>query len=331
MPKLVSEEYSELMHYTTAGGLQGIVSSDCLWATHAAFLNDAEEMTHFFDARLKDIATTELHKYVEELARVPENAKKMEADGGIQKIVRDEADRLTSQLRSATLSFNQPHIFSMSATLDARVQQSGLLSQWRGYGSDGGYAIVFDSKGFEQLLKQEGEGHHYQHGHMGNVFYYGLGPITQPSSLDIAEFEKIVQSGLGKLILGGTAEETNGFYQAITNLSCLYKHWGFQEEHEVRVIAVPVDAGVAKLGEAEGESKPRKIVKAFLRGGLSVPYIELFTRQEPQQTRMRLPIKRIVVGPHRDGASRRKAVEHLLTSNGYEATVTCSEIPYLGR
>jgi hypothetical protein len=43
------------MHYTTAGGLSGIVSSGCFWAMHAAFLNDAEELTHFFDSRLNDL------------------------------------------------------------------------------------------------------------------------------------------------------------------------------------------------------------------------------------------------------------------------------------
>lgn len=331
MPKLVSEEYSELMHYTTAAGLHGIVSNDCIWAPHAAFLNDAEEMTHFFDVRPKDIVLIEVRKYAEELARVPAKAKQMEADGGVEKIVQNEASRIVSQLRSATLSINQPYIFSMSASLDIRVRESGLLSQWRGYGSDGGYAIVFDTKKIEDILKQEAETHHYQHVQIGDVFYYGLEQTVQPSSGDVAELEKVVQKGLGRLIRGGTADDIGDLYQAITSLSCLYKHWGFLEEHEVRVVVVPVDAKVAKLAAAEGEVKLQKCIKAFNRGGLLVPYLELSARRDSTHARSRLPIERVIIGPHRDSTSRKKAVEHLLTSNGYKASVVCSKIPYIGR
>lgn len=40
MSRSIAESYSELMHYTTADGLKGIVTSGCLWATHIKFLND---------------------------------------------------------------------------------------------------------------------------------------------------------------------------------------------------------------------------------------------------------------------------------------------------
>ena len=46
------EKYPGLMHYTTGAGLTGIISTDCLWASRALFLNDTTEMAHFFDARL---------------------------------------------------------------------------------------------------------------------------------------------------------------------------------------------------------------------------------------------------------------------------------------
>ncbi len=35
------------------------------------------------------------------------------------------------------------------------AQNDGLLSQWRGYGKDGGYALVFDSQKLEEALKDE--------------------------------------------------------------------------------------------------------------------------------------------------------------------------------
>ena len=35
-----------LFHYTSAGGLKGILESRCIWATDAAFLNDASEIIY---------------------------------------------------------------------------------------------------------------------------------------------------------------------------------------------------------------------------------------------------------------------------------------------
>lgn len=329
MPKPVTEQYPELMHYTTAAGLTGIVSNSTVWATHAAFLNDAEEMKHFFDVRLFDIAFTEVIDYANELSRSPDSAKKMEADGGIDKIACEEAMNLVAHLRSATLGFNQPYIFSMSAARDPRVSLSGLLSQWRGYGGDGGYAVVFDTIGFEHLLKLEGSSFYYQHAWWGDVHYHGIDPSTQHSTEDVAELEAVLRTGIAKLIRGGTAGETEGFYQAISSLSCLYKHWGFWEEHEVRVVAIPVDGEVAVLEQAEGEAKPQRQPKTFLRAGIPVPYLELFTHLSDTQSR--LPIKRVIVGPHREKTLRAEAVRRLLAANNYDVEVVCSEIPYIGR
>jgi hypothetical protein len=39
--KAVYLEHPELMHYTTADGLKGIVTSKTLWASHTGFLNDS--------------------------------------------------------------------------------------------------------------------------------------------------------------------------------------------------------------------------------------------------------------------------------------------------
>ena len=319
------------MHYTTGAGFTGIVSSGCLWATHAAFLNDAEEMKHFFDVRLLDITLAEVLKYTSELARSPAIAAEIEAEGGIEKIARREAETLVARLRSTTLDFNHPYIFSMSAARDPRVSDSGLLSQWRGYGSDGGYALVLDTVAFERLLMAEGKTYDYQYAEWGDVHYYGVDQSSQPSSQDVAESEEVVKTGIAKLIRGGTAQETKGFYDAISSLSCRYKHWGFWEEQEVRVVAIPANADVARLATERGEAKPQKSIKTFLRGGLPVPYLELFGSPGSSETRTRLPIKKVIIGPHREAALRAQAVQRLLAANGYDTEVVCSKIPYIGR
>jgi len=191
--------------------------------------------------------------------------------------------------------------------------------------------LVFDTAEFDRLLKIEGETYHYQHALWGNVHYYEIDPKSQPSSEDVAESEAVVRTGIARMMRGGTAEETKGFYEAVSGLSCLYKHWGFWEEHELRVIAIPVDAEIARLATAQGETRLQKPIKTFLRGGLPVPYLELFTQPSSSHVRTRLPIKRVIVGPHREGLLRAKAVQRLLTENNYDVEVVCSKIPYIGR
>lgn len=145
MPKRVTEAHKELMHYTTSSGLAGIVFSGCVWATNAAALNDSQEIIHFFDTRLVDIIREEVANAINELVKNPRIAQKIESDGGSDKVAAAQTGIVTDLLREAMLLFHQPHIFSLSAITNDRVRDNGLLSQWRGYGPDGGYALVFDS------------------------------------------------------------------------------------------------------------------------------------------------------------------------------------------
>lgn len=327
MGKAVTEEYSELMHYTTAAGLTGIVSSGALWTTDASFLNDAEELKHFFDVRLIELVRPEVLSYVVELARIPANARQISSDGGVEHLVEKESLLRVEHLREATMATNRPHVFSMSASTDDRIRRSGLLSQWRGYGADGGYALVFDTVEFQKLLEEESGSYHYQHLQWGDVYYYGIDPADQPSGSDVQEFEEQVRHGIAGLLRGRSADEVPDFYQAITSLSCLYKHRGFWEEREVRVIAIPASDDVANMARMEGETRDRRTLKTFVRAGAPVPYLELFGKSPPA----RLPIKQVIVGPHSASAWRRAAVERLLAANGYDCEIVCSDIPYIGR
>lgn len=329
MPTPVSQQYAELMHYTTLAGLRGIVSSNCFWATDAAFLNDSSESTHFFETRLEPLVWSEVRRYAIELAQDPAKLARMVSDGGLDKIVAHEATELASRLRLATASMNKPYILSLSGPSDDRIRTSGLLSQWRGYGSDGGYALVLDTKRLEESLKTEAESHHYMHVQLGDVYYHGINPSIQPATPDVAESEEVVRQGVSRLVRGGTAEETPGFYESVTSLSCLCKHWGFWEEREVRVVVVPASLEVQTA--ANGSGPPAKAVKTFERGQARVPYVELFAAQAGATLTRPLPIKRVVVGPHRDRADRAKLVKEIPLRYSYDIDVVVSEIPYIGR
>lgn len=329
MATLVSQQYPELLHYTTLGGLRGILSSSCLWATAANCLNDSSEITHFFDERLRKLILEEARKYATELARAPPQLARMVADGGIDKIVNMEADAWQAALRSVTLSMNRPFVLSLSGPSDARIQHSGLLSQWRGYGGEGGFALVLDTRQLETMLADEARMHHYMHVQIGDVYYHGVDPHIQPATPDVAEYEAIVHEGISKMMRGGTAEETERFYEAVTALSCLYKHWGFWEEREVRVVVVPASNEVADAGEPH--APPRKEIKSLVRGAKHVPYVELFAAVALAGARYKLPVKRVIVGPHRDRELHAQQVKDLLASEGYKVEVVQSEIPYIGK
>jgi hypothetical protein len=49
---LLEEDHPQLIHYTGAAGLSGILESQTLHATHYSYLNDATEVRHFLSDRL---------------------------------------------------------------------------------------------------------------------------------------------------------------------------------------------------------------------------------------------------------------------------------------
>ena len=71
----------------------------------------------------------------------------------------------------------------------------------------------------------------------------------------------------------------------------------------MRIVAIPQAAHVRQ--EAEQQKipvRPQKSILQFVRRGTAVPHIELF-----KDLKMKLPITRIVVGPHREKENRRRA------------------------
>jgi hypothetical protein len=106
-----------------------------------------------------------------------------------------------------------------------------------------------------------------------------------------------------------------------TFLSCQYKHSGFHQEQEVRIVAI--------RAEDENQSpvdKPVREVRHFLRNGTHVPYIPLFEAL-PDGC---LPITRVIVGPHQRKSQRKAVIESMLATYEIDAHVEVSDIPYVG-
>ena len=64
MIKKVSDKYKELYHYTSAEGLQGIIQSQQLWATHIHYLNDHKEFNKFFEVPLFELMRSSIDEFV---------------------------------------------------------------------------------------------------------------------------------------------------------------------------------------------------------------------------------------------------------------------------
>ncbi len=317
--------HPELMHYTTESGLKGIINSGSLWATNASFLNDREEIVHYFDKRLPLLVRDAADSYISLQSRDARGRSEIQRLGGSDDLAGRATKLLTEHLREKTLRYNNPYILSLCAPADSMVRSNGLLSQWRGYGRDGGFAIVLDTEKFGEFLRDEERLFHYQYMEWGDVHYYGRG--NQPASKDIADAEDRLRREVLHMIHGGTPKDHMAVYFALTYLSCLSKHWGFFEEREVRVVAIPQQPG-SEIVNTNSHGRSRKEICDFVRDGLSVPYLAF---SGDKASMPMLPIKEVIVGPHQDKKLRQAAAEKLLVENGYDIPVIISEIPFAGR
>jgi hypothetical protein len=330
----LSQEHPELFHYTGIAGLTGIIKTQTLWATHYAYLNDAEEVKHFFTSRLPDILRAVVTSALDEFVKqAPENNALIAQNGGRQKAIDETTTGLiTGMFNSLLVScdgeppFAEPYITSFCTTTDPRVAAHGLLSQWRGYGQDGGYAIVFDRTPLLELLKEEGKKWN-MHGLEGDVVYSS--DSNQKILEELGHDENEIKSCYVNFFKTRDQNALENIYPALVNCSCRYKHWGFKEEKEVRIVALPANKKILELAKSQGETVNEKPRSHFMRSGTPVPYINLFEgiTHPPEKC---LPIKRIIVGPHPNKKERKRAVEILRDQHGIKAEVYVSDIPYLG-
>jgi hypothetical protein len=322
MSKLLADEHPQLFHYTSAAGLDGIIRSQTLWATHYAYLNDATEIRHFLEKQLPQI----FYKTIRDLGYDDITAS---SEG--KKHSNSISDTL---LKSSTGNdpLAEPYLASFCTPKDGamRVARHGLLSQWRAYGKDGGYALVFDTEILSNLLaetssKYENTGHLFA----GTVIYSSddnqrfLNEFTE----DLATMKKFLLNCLQDI---DDDENLGKIFAAIMRCACRYKHWGFKEENEVRIIYIPNSKKVREFAKTDGIPINEMLRKQHIRSGANIPYVELL-EGITSPTRP-LPIRRVIVGPCADQerARRVRAVEILLEQQGVSAKVTASEIPYIG-
>jgi len=324
----VSEIHEHLFHYTNEDGLYGILGSEALWATHWRHLNDFTEITLLQD-KLSELMLPHVRTQYEKLIRDnPAIIKKVQAEGGLEKVTEHDTKVLVDAQYSAT--GEEIFIFSLCGTSDdLYVNNNGLLSQWRGYGEDGGYALVFDTATLEKQLAKEHRIIPYRYALVGDVVY---SDDDERFNSEFSEDLSVLAGDVEKLFdhhkFRHQSEELilDGVY-AFMNCITRYKHRAFKEENEVRIILLTMSSEERR---AIGSSLHRregvvKEVKTRNRNGVEIPYVDVLADIEDQ-----LPIKRIIVGPHKDKEKRAEDLRKKLKLEGRDIEVTCSDIPYIG-
>lgn len=327
-PNSLVAAYPTLMHYTTCEGLNGIIGSGAVRATRMDHLNDLEEYVGFHKRRLPVVLKEATLAAIRDAQSTATGRARLEAMGGQELASKKIAEELHSLLGSKLDTFGVPYVACFCAPPPNRPED-GLLSQWRAYGSDGGYAIVFDTAGLDELMRREVAKHWYLYAHAGDVEYYDEHQGRASAYPETLAAEAEIRNGIHKFLLSGAPEDLEVLPSPIEKLSCLHKHCGFREEREVRFFGA---VGVRQLDSLRdhGDVRGYKPIEFRSRNGIPVPYISLF-RAEPQEKRTKLPIVKVIVGPHVDRARRKKAVEDLLTTHGVDASVVASDIPFAAR
>lgn len=314
--KKVSEEHPELHHYTNRAGLKGIYDSQSLWATSFECLNDPTEFLYakefFTDALTHRMETRLLNKVSSDT--VAARARK-EAEDCIA--ICYEASMFAGYEHNELFTFCFPHITSFCTHGQDReyVQRNGLLSQWRGYGDEAGFAIVLDTLQLESMLERELERYDYVAMRMFDVQYH-----TDASS--IRDTFGIFLDRMAEFWFLPPSERRNDLgeeFDLFLSTAPRLKHGAFFEEREVRIVAFPVFQEYRDYRVRHSMGHPAKLIKPLIKGGMK-PHIVLFEGDGAG-----LPIKRIIVGPSKN---QKRDYEWLVDLVKGKIDVHASETPF---
>ena len=286
------EKTTNLYHYTSAHGLEGIISNTNLWATDYRFLNDSREMKDGLDIIFKAL-----------------NARKEVVFQDLAKHLNEHSDNLADIITPYIISFCSKH---------------DLLSQWRAYANQSeGYCVEFDLS--DSRLST------YQNKtvvicHFLPVIYDDklkleiVNLIIDEIAKTIKKY-KIDNQNISELSLESKCIIT-GLLQNVFQLPLLtFKDGGFSEEKEWRAIFLANSVQNEKLRKfrISGGTFVPYVESIFLQDD----EYNLFQREK-------LPIKSVCLPPAA-GNTTRKGLELFLQDNGFtdnnKVSVLDSAIP----
>ena len=273
--KKVEQDYQELFnqaqgtrprilfHYTNGTGLQGILESNRVWATHAQFLNDSTELVYAYDF----------------------------IKAAVEQQIGEQAPAAINELGRQISTLLDPlylHEF-LTAYMACFCEEGDLLSQWRGYGGGGvgGYALGLDGR---QIGSQSGVRTPEQNLELFRVIYDQSVQETMIDSIVSRTFDVLrsIEEKHGSNAAWAAMFVCTTFVQRqlATCLIC-FKSPAFSEEKEWRVVHV------------ESRDRPSNVAEVKFRTTATniIPYIELDLSPQAGPFHNRVPLTRVVYGP----------------------------------
>lgn len=303
-----------LFHYTTANGLIGILSTGELWNTAYFCANDESELAAG-NGILRQIFGKETQKMINDDHPLVE----IFSNRGVNIwYYSDGFEKVITSLALGSLCTYMT-CFCMPSGPEDFIH--GLLSQWRGYGSDGGYALQFSRKKLlAEVDRANSEiGLNYQ---LQGVHYHSDNKLKEEVLSHKDAFINAYRNHLDVLHTGlneepiksPIADLTRGPLESLLDYLIHTKNIHFKEERECRLSLVEViSPEAAKLP-----------VSHFNRNGLIVP----FTKTPKDHFNILNCLEWIVVGPSARINSRFRSVGHLVKRLGLPISVRPSHIPY---
>jgi hypothetical protein len=303
-----------LYHYTDQRGLDGILSSASIWATHYKFLNDFSERDHgfgFFSKAIERIHTQ---------PGTTERFSKINLDN-----FRDAFTRTLWNYFEVTSSFIASLTTDSPYEIENHKSASDRLSQWRGYAfGKQGFCLAFDYAAINKIG---------DHLHETTKLSGVLRPCIYSDEKKIslaqeiikpvfdAYFQEVIQAKPSDASVQPfkdlSGKPMNSFNQANTRALFLYsfmKDLSFDEEHEVRLSAVFIsnvsDASLVHFREGQDRKVPYIVIP--IGDGRSIP-----------------SLRKIVVGPSEQKEQQVSLLQFRLQQMGWsKVEVVPSKIPY---
>lgn len=316
LPSYTSSAKSDaLFHYTTATSLYGILESQTLWGTAYYCANDEKELSAG-----RGVLTGLFREEMYRLLREGDPRIAIFLRRGVEPL--KYAENYEEFLVSLTLSSFCTYITCFCKPSAEEDFHHGLLSQWRGYGADGGYALqlnrskllaAIDGLAEASDAKYELKDTHYSSendlrnavvGHKEaflRSFNNYLNEISGPISPSMTWSNPLPN------LLHGPLERLFDYLVHTKN-----QH--FSEERECRL-------SLTQSITSKVSSRP---VRYFSRNGLLVPYITT----PSERFDVLGCCEWIVIGPGPRIHSRFKSVTQLVRQLGRDISVRVSHIPY---
>lgn len=277
LDKLSPSPPPDLFHYTNPVGLHGILTNREIWATSIHYLNDSSEFLHAVEiARCQTILAEDL--------------------------MEDELEILAiNEMRSRLEKINHHRVFVVSFSED-----SDRLSQWRAYCGTGGYSIGFESKA---LISRSEMSKYSLH---KCIYDEKLQEQTVKDAINLCikplkDQEKVKNHEPGKLL----ERIALFFVLLILHLAPLFKHPGFEEEREWRLVSSALFSNEYQIRYRPTDS-------------ILIPYFAYKLCENNEA----LPIDSIVVGPTRSSDLSIRSLKGFIKSQNIDAAVLESEIPF---